>query len=108
MHSGARSMAVRVLRAGYYWPTIRQDAQAFTSKCRKFQQYGPVFNTPQEELHQMGVPWPFSRWGVDILGPFPLAKGQVKFLIVGIDYFTKWIEAELVATITTRQVQNFL
>jgi len=45
---------------------------------------------------------------MDILDPFPLAKGQVKFLIVAIDYFTKWIEAELIATIIARQVQNFL
>ena len=40
--------------------------------------------------------------------PFPLAKEQVKFLIVSIDYFTKWVGAKPVATITTRQVQNFL
>jgi len=45
---------------------------------------------------------------VDILGLFPLAKGQVKYLIVAIDYFTKWIEAEPIATITARQVQNFM
>jgi len=50
----------------------------------------------------------FQSLGVDILGPFPLAKGQVKFLIVAVDYFTKWIEAKPIATITTRQVQNFL
>lgn len=45
---------------------------------------------------------------MDILGPFPLAKGQVKYLKVTIDYFTKWIEAESIASIMTRQVQNFL
>jgi len=45
---------------------------------------------------------------MDILGPFPLAKGQVKFLIVAIDYFTKWIEVEPVATIMAWQVQNLL
>nr|KYP41867.1 Pol polyprotein [Cajanus cajan] len=44
---------------------------------------------------------------MDILGPFPPAKGQVKFLIVVVDHFTKWIEAEAVATITTNNVQKF-
>ena len=39
---------------------------------------------------------------MDILGPFPLAKGQVKFLIVAIDYFTKCIEAKPIATISAR------
>ncbi|GJY03263.1 reverse transcriptase domain-containing protein [Tanacetum coccineum] len=50
---------------------------------------------------QMG--WPFYKWGIDISGPFPEAQGKVKFLIVAIDYFTKWIEAKQVATITENQ-----
>nr|KYP48303.1 Pol polyprotein [Cajanus cajan] len=45
---------------------------------------------------------------MDILGFFPIAKGQCKFLLVAIDYFTKWIEAEPLATITTNNVQKFL
>nr|KYP61109.1 Pol polyprotein [Cajanus cajan] len=44
---------------------------------------------------------------MDILGPFPPAKGQVKFLIVAVDHFTKWIEAEAVATITANNIQKF-
>nr|KYP31976.1 Transposon Ty3-I Gag-Pol polyprotein [Cajanus cajan] len=44
---------------------------------------------------------------MDILGPFPPAKGQVKFLIVAVDHFTKWIEAEAVATITASNIQKF-
>nr|KYP31367.1 hypothetical protein KK1_048369 [Cajanus cajan] len=44
---------------------------------------------------------------MDILGPFPPAKGQVKFLIVAVDHFTKWIEAETVATISANNVQKF-
>nr|KYP57680.1 Transposon Ty3-I Gag-Pol polyprotein [Cajanus cajan] len=44
---------------------------------------------------------------MDILGPFPPAKGQLKFLIVAIDYFTKWIEACLLAKITAENVQKF-
>nr|KYP57317.1 Uncharacterized protein K02A2.6 [Cajanus cajan] len=43
---------------------------------------------------------------MDILGPFPLAKGQVKFLIVAVDHFTKWIEVEAVATISANNVQK--
>ena len=47
-------------------------------------------------------------WGMDILGPFSPGKGQVKFLLVAVDYFTKWIEAEPLATITAQQVQKFV
>ncbi|GKD69650.1 reverse transcriptase domain-containing protein [Tanacetum coccineum] len=46
------------------------------------------------------APWPFYQWGMDILGPFPQAVRKVKFVIVAIDYFTKWIEAKLLVRIT--------
>ncbi|XP_019435938.1 PREDICTED: uncharacterized protein K02A2.6-like [Lupinus angustifolius] len=52
-------------------------------------------------------PHSLRRWGMDILGPFPQATGQLKFLIVAIDYFTKWIEAESLATITSANIQKF-
>jgi len=44
--------------------------------------------------------WPFAQWGLDILGHFPIGTRQMKFLVVGIDYFTKWVEAELLTKIT--------
>ena len=53
-------------------------------------------------------PWPFHTWGIDILGPFPLAIRQMKYLIVAIEYFTKWIEVEPVAQITAHKVQHFV
>ena len=45
---------------------------------------------------------------MDILDPFSPRKGQVKFLIVVVDYLTKWIEAKPLATITAQQVQQFV
>nr|XP_018681665.1 PREDICTED: uncharacterized protein LOC108952829 [Musa acuminata subsp. malaccensis] len=47
-------------------------------------------------------------WGLDLLGPFPPALGQRKYIIVGVDYFTKWVEAEPLATITEHQVEKFV
>ncbi|GKG02270.1 reverse transcriptase domain-containing protein, partial [Tanacetum coccineum] len=52
------------------------------------------------------APWPFYKWGIDIAGPFPEGPGKVKFLIVAMDYFTKWIEAKAVATISGTQVKK--
>ncbi|KAJ8475585.1 hypothetical protein OPV22_019312 [Ensete ventricosum] len=52
--------------------------------------------------------WSFAQWGMDLLGPFPPASGQRRFLIVGVDYFTKWLEAEPLASITERQVEGFV
>ena len=42
------------------------------------------------------------------MGPLPQGKRQMKFLLVAIDYFTKWVEAEALATITEAKVQNFV
>ena len=56
----------------------------------------------------MIAPWPFTQWGLDILGPFPLGTRQMKFLVVGNDYFTKWVEAEPLASITQQNVKNFI
>ena len=55
----------------------------------------------------MTAPWPFVQWGLDIMGPFPTALSQLKFLVVGIDYFTKWVEAEPLATITEKSIRTF-
>nr|KYP45267.1 Transposon Ty3-I Gag-Pol polyprotein [Cajanus cajan] len=107
MHSGARSMAVRVIRDGYYWPTMRSDCKAYVQKCEACQKFGNLHQLPATALHSMQSAWPFAWWGMDILDPLPIAKGQLKFLIVGIDYFTKWIEAEPLARITATNVQRF-
>ena len=47
-------------------------------------------------------------WGIDIVGPLPLGKKQVKFLVVSIDYLTKWVEAEPLAVITKAKIQHFV
>ena len=54
----------------------------------------------------MMAPWPFVQWGLHIMGPFLTAARQ--FLVVGIDYFTKWVEAEALATITEKNIRNFV
>ena len=56
----------------------------------------------------MTAPWPFAQWGLEIMGPFPTALRQLKFLVVGIDYFTKWVEAEPLATITEKSIRTFI
>ena len=61
-----------------------------------------------EELTPMTAPWSFVQWGLDIMGPFPTAVRQLKFLIVGIDYFTMWVEAEPLATITEKSIRTFV
>ncbi|GAU12961.1 hypothetical protein TSUD_191520 [Trifolium subterraneum] len=102
-HVGGRSLARKALRAGYYWPTMQNDAKDHVLKCDKYQRHGDMHIAPANELKTLISPWPFAWWGMDILGPFPTAARQVKYLIVPVDYFTKWIEAEPLAKIGTTQ-----
>ncbi|GAU30613.1 hypothetical protein TSUD_62330 [Trifolium subterraneum] len=88
-HIGGRSLARKALRAGYYWPTMQNDAKDHVLKCDKCQRHGDMHLAPANELKTLISPWPFAWWGMDILGPFPTAARQVKYLIVAVDYFTK-------------------
>ncbi|GKE64374.1 reverse transcriptase domain-containing protein, partial [Tanacetum coccineum] len=76
--------------------------------CNDCQVHRPVPQNPQQPLTPITAPWPFYKWGIDIAGPFPEGPGKVKFLIVAMDYFIKWIEGKAVATITSNQVKKFV
>ena len=106
-HSGARSLIHKVVRAGYYWPTVQADAKAYVRVCDQCQRFSNIPRQPSEYLTPMMALWPFAQCGLDILGPFPVRTRHMKFLVVGIDYFTKWVDAELLASITQQNVKNF-
>ncbi|GAU18799.1 hypothetical protein TSUD_80880 [Trifolium subterraneum] len=66
-HLGGRSLARKALRAGYYWPTMQQDAKEHVKKCDKCQRHGDMHLAPPHELKSLSSPWPFAWWGMDIL-----------------------------------------
>ncbi|XP_015931648.1 uncharacterized protein LOC107457962 [Arachis duranensis] len=88
-HLGARSLARKAIRAGFYWPTLQKDVTEFVKKCQPCQMHANFHVAPPEELISITFSWPFAKWGLDLLGPFLPAPGQVKYLIVGVNYFTK-------------------
>ena len=108
MHVGTRSVVARALRTGYCWPTMHKDARKIILACQDCQVHKPIPRHPQQNLTPITSPWPFYQWGIDIVGPFPQGPSKVKFLIVAIDYFTKWIEAKSVATITCQKIKKFV
>ena len=107
-HSGSRSLVHKLVLAGYYWPTMQADTEAYVRACDKCQRFSNIIRKPTEELTPMAAPWPFVQWGLDIMGPFPTAIRQLKFLVVGINYFTKWVETEALATITEKNIRSFV
>ena len=92
-HIGARTLAGKALRQGYYWPTMLRDAIELVKKCKVCQEHAKISRFPSEPLTLVTSPWPFQQWGLDILGPLPIGKGQCKFIIVAVDYFSKWAES---------------
>ncbi|XP_056685805.1 uncharacterized protein [Spinacia oleracea] len=93
-HVGGKTLALICQRQGYYWPTMLEDAQSYVKKCEKCQLFAPVIRMPANDLMPILNPIPFAQWGMDIVGPFTTASGGRKFLIVAVDYFIKWIEAD--------------
>jgi len=88
-HSGSRMLAHKAMRAGYYWPTMNKDSIRLVRQCDKCQRFARVMKKPIEKLSPITSPWPFAKWGIDIVGPMPSGKGKRRFLLVAVDYFTK-------------------
>ncbi|XP_043816115.1 uncharacterized protein LOC122724643 [Manihot esculenta] len=107
-HEGARTLANKIFRQGYYWPTVKREAEEFIRKCDVCQRFANAINVPATLQSSISSPWPFSQWGIDILGPFPKTTGQKRFVIVAVEYFSKWPEAEAVPTITARKMIDFV
>jgi ribonuclease HI len=106
-HSGPRALAAKVIRQGIYWPTIICTANRVTRSCEACQKFSPRSRNPSQFIKLIAHTWPLQRWGLDIVGPLPTAQGNLKFTFVTIEYFTKWIEAREVSTITSKTAQKF-
>ena len=87
---------------------MQKDVITYVKVCDKSQRFGNLIRQPIEELTPMMAPWPIAQWGLDIMSSLPIAIRQLKFLVVGIDYFTKWVETEAQDTITERNVRSFV
>ena len=60
-HSGSRSLVHKLVRAGYYWPTMQKDAEAYVRACDKCQRFSNIIRQPTEELTPLTAPWPFAQ-----------------------------------------------
>jgi hypothetical protein len=77
------------------------------SKVRKLSKCARDHKQPSSLTQLIQPTWPLQRWGLDLLGPFPPAQGNLKYVVVAVEYFFKWIEAKPLATITSVTVQKF-
>ena len=80
--------------------------------CEEFhdcQTHANLNNVPPSKLYNMTSPWPFSVWGIDVIGRIaPKASNGHKYILVAIDYFTKWVEAASYSVLKAKHVAPFI
>ncbi|RVW21994.1 hypothetical protein CK203_109813 [Vitis vinifera] len=87
---GGHMLAHKIMRTGYFWLTMETDCCQFVQRCPECQIHGDLIHVPPSELHALTSPWPFSVWGIDIIGKIsPKSSNGHEFILVAIDYFTK-------------------
>ena len=87
---------------------MRTDAMNFVRKYDKCQRFSSIPRSHPEKLNSMTSPWPFVVWGIDLIGLMPTARPTFKYVVVVVDYFTKWAEAKPLAMISSKKVQEFI
>ena len=87
---------------------MQKEAQEYVKKCDQCQKFASNIHQLGGVLNPLSSPWQFAQWVMDIVGPFPKAVENKKYLLVCMDYFTKWVEAELLANIRDVDVKKFI
>ncbi|XP_053681478.1 uncharacterized protein LOC127161145 [Labeo rohita] len=90
-HLGKFKTLMRLLEFAY-WPSIRTDVWQHCTECRKCQVYKPTNLKPAGSLQSVPIVEPGFMLGMDIMGPFPRSTRQNEYLLVIVDYFSKWVE----------------
>ncbi|GJV01236.1 reverse transcriptase domain-containing protein [Tanacetum coccineum] len=105
-HHGAIYTAKKVFDYGF-WPTIYKDAHELVKNCNSCQRQGKISQRDEMPQNSIQVCEIFDVWGIDFMGPFPSSKGN-KYILVAVDYLSKWVEAKALPTNDARVVVRFL
>ncbi|GJX52062.1 reverse transcriptase domain-containing protein [Tanacetum coccineum] len=106
-HHSANITARKVFDAGFYWPTIYKDAYELIKSCDACQRQGKISQRDEMPQNAIQVCEIFDVWGIDFMGPFPSSRGN-KYILVAVDYLSKWVEAKALPTNDARVVVKFL
>nr|GEW91531.1 reverse transcriptase domain-containing protein [Tanacetum cinerariifolium] len=106
-HHGPKYTAKKVFDFGFYWPTIYRDAQDLVKTCEVCQRQGKISQRDEMPQNSIQVYEIFDDRGIDFMGPFPSSRGN-KYILVVVDYLSKWVEAKAIPTNDARVVCKFL
>nr|GEV38876.1 reverse transcriptase domain-containing protein [Tanacetum cinerariifolium] len=105
-HHGANLTAKKVFDSGFFWPTIYKDAHEFVKNCDSCQRQGKVSQRDEMPQNSIQICEIFDVWGIDFMGPFPSSRGN-KYLLVAVDYFSKWVKAKALPTNDARVMHKY-
>ncbi|CAF3407328.1 unnamed protein product [Rotaria socialis] len=103
-HGGQQKTLFR-LTTRVYWESMKKDVFNYIYACQQFK-YNNAPTASPIQLHAVNEPW--HTIGMDIMGPFPTTARQKRFLLVIVDYFTRWIELFPLNSITSIDITNIL
>lgn len=98
-------IAAKILQVGLYWPTIFRDVHIFITKyyrCQCTRSISRRDEIPQRPIMEVEI---FYVWGIDFMGPFPSSNWN-KYILVIVNYVSKWIEAISFPTNDAKVVTN--
>ena len=104
-HFGIESTYNRI-KERYWWKGMRKDIEAYVKTCKQCQMRGKPRG--DNELHPIGVKEPFYQIGIDFVGPLPITQKGNRYIIVAMDYFTKWPEARAVKEANAKETAEFI
>nr|GFC18382.1 reverse transcriptase domain-containing protein [Tanacetum cinerariifolium] len=106
-HYRANYTTKKVFDSGFYWPSIYKDAFELVKRCDSCQRQGKVSQKDEMPHNFIQICEIFDVWGIEFMGPFPSSKGN-KYILVAVDYLSKWVEAKALLTNDARVVVKFL
>ncbi|GJR99940.1 reverse transcriptase domain-containing protein [Tanacetum coccineum] len=106
-HHSANLIARKVFDAGFFWPTIYRDSYTMIKSCDTCQRQGKISQRDEIPQNAIQVCEIFDVWGIDFMGPFPSSHGN-KYILVAVDYLSKWVEAKALPKNDARVVVKFL
>ncbi len=105
-HLGVNSTLDKIRRR-YVWPKMKKRNVEFVTSCQDCQTKKKPKERPVGLMTPIRAAQPFERLGVDFLGPFPKSKAGNKYVIIAVDYFTKWVVAKATPSSKTGEVIDF-
>ncbi|GJV84372.1 reverse transcriptase domain-containing protein [Tanacetum coccineum] len=97
----------RFLMPVSFGPPFYKDAYEFVKSCDACQRQGKISQRDEMPQNAIQVCEIFDLWGIDFMGPFPSSRGN-KYILVAVDYLSKWVEAKALPSNDARVVVKFL